>query len=133
MRTLVHSLSINETYKLPHIQNNYKHKIVIRYDICFFPLLFPINKSISKEILYWIHSFITTTGFNIWKCQFGFSPKMYFTQDLTWPNHDNIVSFIIIWWWTILFYYNNYNVYIHFANCVFSLKVLLWRFLVFQL
>ena len=30
----------------------YKHKILIRYDICFFPLLFPTNRSIIKEIVY---------------------------------------------------------------------------------
>jgi hypothetical protein len=88
----------------------YKHNIVFCYDICFFPLLFPTNRSISKEILYWIHSFIATTGFNIWKCQFGFKNKIYFTQDLTWLNHDNIGSFIIISRGTILFYDNNYNI-----------------------
>jgi hypothetical protein len=100
----------------------YKHNIVFCYDICFFPLLFPTNRSISKEILYWIHSFIATTGFNIWKCQFGFKNKIYFTQDLTWLNHDNIGSFIIISRGTILFYDNNYNIYIHFVNCVFFLQ-----------
>ena len=102
----------------------YKHKIVIRYDICFFPLLFPTNRSIIKEILYWIHSFIATTGFNIWKCQFGFNHKMYFTQDLTWLNHANIDSCITISRGTILFYYSKYNLYtlIHFVNCVFFLQ-----------
>lgn len=84
MRVVIHYKNcehINEKQKWPHIQNNYKHKIVI-----WFPLLFPTNNSISTEILYWIHSFVVIAGFNIRNFPFRFS---HFMQDLTLLNHDN--------------------------------------------